>query len=157
MSNAEKNYAQIGKEELALVFAVQKFHTYLYGQKFVLVADHKALVTLLGPKNAIPPLAAARLQRWAIILATYSYEIEYRSTQNHANADSLSCLPLKVTDNSIDEVTIFNIAQVEVMPITAQKVATATQRDPLLSQVYRYTQLGWPTEVDGVLLPFWNC
>ena len=32
----------------------------------------------------------------------------------------------------------------------AQKVATATQRDPLLSQVYRYTQLGWPTEVDSV-------
>ena len=43
------------------------------------------------------------------------------------------------------------------MPVTAQKVATATQRDPLLSQVYCYTQLGWPTEVDGVLLPFWNC
>ena len=88
MSNAEKNYAQIGKEELALVFAVQKFHTYLYGQKFVLVADHKALVTLLGPKNAIPPLAAARLKRWAIILATYSYEIEYKSTKNHANTDA---------------------------------------------------------------------
>ena len=38
----------------------------------------------------------------------------------------------------------------------AQKVATATQRDPLLSQVYRYTQLGWTTEVDSVFLPFWN-
>ena len=38
----------------------------------------------------------------------------------------------------------------------AQKVATATQRDPLLSQVYRYTQLGWPTEVNSVFLPFWN-
>ena len=38
----------------------------------------------------------------------------------------------------------------------AQKVATATQRDPLLSQVHHYTQLGWPTEVDSVFLPFWN-
>ena len=34
----------------------------------------------------------------------------------------------------------------------AQKVATATQRDPLLSQIYRYTQLGWPTEVDSVFV-----
>ena len=42
------------------------------------------------------------------------------------------------------------------MPVTAQQVATATQRDPLLSQVYRYTQSGWPSEVDDVLLPFWN-
>ena len=156
LSNAEKHYAQIDKEALALVFAVQKFHTYFYGLKFVLVTDHKPLVTLLGLNNAIPPLAAAQLQRWAIILAAYLYEIEYKSTQNHANADSLSRLPLKVTDNSIDEVTISNIAQVEAMPVTAQKVATSTQRDPLLSQVYRYTQLGWPTEVDGVLLPFWN-
>ena len=141
---------------MALVFAVQKFHTYLYGRKFVLVTDHKPLVTLLGPKNAIPPLAAARLQRWAIILAAYSYEIEYKSTQNHANADSLSRLPLKIADNSIDEINIFNIAQVEAMPVTAQQVATATQRDPLLSQVYRYTQSGWPSEADDVLLPFWN-
>ena len=138
LSNAEKNYAQIDKEAFAFVLAVQKFHIYLYGWKFVLVTDHKLLVTLLGPKNAIPPLAAAGLQKWTIILAAYSYEIEYKSTQNHANADSLSRLPLKVTDNSIDEVTVFNIAQVEAMPITAQKVATATQRDPLLSQVYNW-------------------
>ena len=109
---------------------------------------------MLGPKNAILSLAAARLQRWAIILAAYSYEIEYKSTQNHANADSLSHLPLKVTDNSIDEANIFNIVQAEAMQVTAQKVATATQRDPFLSQVYHYTQSGWPTEVDDVLITF---
>ena len=63
LSDAEKNYAQIDKEALALVFAVQKFHTYLYGRKFVLITDHKPLVTLLGPKKAIRPLAAAQLQR----------------------------------------------------------------------------------------------
>ena len=156
LSKAEKNYAQIDKEALALVFAVKKFHTYLYGRKFVLVTDHKPLVTLLGSKKGIPPLAAARLQRWAIILAAYSYEIEYKPTQQHANADGLSRLPLEVTDNPMDEVNVFNIAQVEALPITAEQVATATKRDPLLSQVYRYTQSGWPTEVDDVLVPYWN-
>ena len=130
LSKAEKNYAQIDKEALALVFAVKKFHTYLYGRKFVLVTDHKPLVTLLGPKKGIPPLAAARLQRWAIILAAYSYEIEYKPTQQHANADGLSRLPLEVTDNPMDEVNVFNIAQVEALPITAEQVATATKRDP---------------------------
>ena len=44
-----KNYAQIDKEALALVFTVQKFHTYLYERKFVLVTDHKPLVTLRKP------------------------------------------------------------------------------------------------------------
>ena len=156
LSSAETNYAQIDKEALALVFAVKKFHTYLYGRKFVLVTDHKPLVTLLGPKKGIPPLAAARLQRWAIILAAYSYEIEYKSTQQHANADSLSRLPLKVSNDSMDEVNIFNLAQVEALPTTAEQVATATKKDPLLSQVYHYTQSGWPNEVDDVLLSFWN-
>ena len=42
------------------------------------------------------------------------------------------------------------------MPVTAEQVATATKKDPLLSQVYRYTQSGWPTEVDDVLLAHWN-
>ena len=58
----EKNYAQIDKEALALIYGVQKFHVYLYGRKFTLVTDHKPLVTLLGPTKGIPLTAAARLQ-----------------------------------------------------------------------------------------------
>ena len=90
LSDTEKRYAQIDKEALAIIFGVQKFHVYLYGRRFVLVTDHKPLVSLFGPKKAIPPLAAARLQRWAITLSAYSYDIEYKSTSEHANADSLS-------------------------------------------------------------------
>jgi len=89
-------------------------------------------------------------------LAAYSYEIEYKQTHQHANADSLSRLPLEATENSMDETNIFNIAQVEALPITAEQVAIKTKRDPLLSQVCCYTQSGWPTEVDSVLLPYWN-
>ena len=136
---------------------MQKFHSYLYGRRFVLVTDHKPLVTLFGPKKAIPPLASARLQRWAIILPAYSYEIEYKPTSQHANADSLSRLPLKSTETSEDAVNVFNVAQVEALPLTSQQIATATKKDSLLSQVYHYTQSGWPSEVTEVLLPYWNC
>ena len=54
LSNTEKRYAKIDKEALAIIFGVQKFHVYLYGQRFVLVTDHKPVVSLFGPKKAIP-------------------------------------------------------------------------------------------------------
>ena len=90
LSASERNYAQIEKEALALIIGIKKFHTYLYGCKFTLVTDHKPLTTLLGSKKSVPSLAAARLQRWALLLAAYSYDIEFKPTQQHGNADGLS-------------------------------------------------------------------
>ena len=51
LSTSEKNYCQLEKEALSLVFSVQKFHQYLYGCKFTLITDHKPLLAILGPKK----------------------------------------------------------------------------------------------------------
>ena len=55
------------------MFGVKKFHQYLYGRKFTLITDHKPLLAILAHKKGIPPLAAARLQRWSILPSAYSY------------------------------------------------------------------------------------
>ena len=77
LTSSECNYAQVEKEALALIFAVKKFHVYLYGREFTLITDYKPLTTILGPKKGTPPLAAARLQRWAVLLSAYKYQIEF--------------------------------------------------------------------------------
>lgn len=153
---SERNYAQVEKEALSLVFGVCKFHSYLYGRKFTLVTDHKPLTTILGPKNGVPPIAAARLQRWALKLAAYNYEIEFRSTDKHANADGLSRLPLNHVEplGYTSEPTVFNLQQIGSLPVTAAKLAAATRNDKVLSRVYRYVTKGWPRQVDSSLAPF---
>ena len=75
-----------------IVFGARKFHSYLYGRRFTLLTDHQPLVTILESKTGVPQLAAAGMQRWSLILAAYQYEIEYRKSAEHANADALSRL-----------------------------------------------------------------
>ena len=118
LSKSERNYAQIEKEAL-IVFGIKKFHQYLYGRKFTLVSDHKPLLSVLGPQSGIPTSAAARMQRWALLLSGYQYDIQYRSTTKHANADCLSRLPVAIeaTQPEIDEVKLINKLQIESLPL----------------------------------------
>ena len=80
LSTSERNYSQIEKEALSLIFVIHKFHNYLCGRKFTLITDHRPLTTVLGPKNDIPSMAAARLQRWALLLSAYLYDIQFKRT-----------------------------------------------------------------------------
>lgn len=76
LTKSERNYSQIEKEALGIVFGVRKFHKNLYGRMFHLLTDHKPLVTILRTKTAVSTLAAARMQRWAVILQAYNYQVE---------------------------------------------------------------------------------
>ena len=120
LSQNERNYAQVEKEALSLIFGLRKFHQYIYGRTFTLVTDHKPLTTILGPKQTIPSLAAARLQRWALLLAGYSYNIKFKPTSEHQPADALSRLPLKdsTTVGNLPDASNFNIAQIDSLPVT---------------------------------------
>ena len=71
LSSAERNYAQIDREGLSIIFGIKKFHKFIFGRKVTIVTDHKPLLGLFGEHKAIPEHASPRVQRWAIVLAAY--------------------------------------------------------------------------------------
>ena len=156
LTKAERNYSQIDKEALALVWGVKKFHLYLFGRHFTLVTDHEPLTSIFSPKKGIPAITVARLQRYALFLAGFEYSIEYKNTTQHGNADGFSRLPLKKACDKevVDPVEIFQVSQIEVLPVNADMIRQATQRDPVLSCVMENTKQGWPTVSEKELEPF---
>ncbi|UYV60521.1 hypothetical protein LAZ67_1001407, partial [Cordylochernes scorpioides] len=155
LSVAEQNYSQIEKEALAIIYGVTKFHQFIYGRKFILITDHKPLVTILGSRSGIPTLSTSRLQRWALILSAYTYDIKFRRTQDHGNADLLSRFPV-----GCEEIprlnNVYALSYVEELPITAEEIATETEKDEVLSLAKFYTQQGWPEKVADYLRPYFQ-
>ena len=90
LSPAECNYSQTQREALAVVWAVRRLHKYLYGSTFRIVTDHKALEYIFQPSASLNKTTSAMLQRWAIELAAYSYEIQHRAGKSIPHADYLS-------------------------------------------------------------------
>ncbi|XP_033729753.1 uncharacterized protein K02A2.6-like [Pecten maximus] len=162
LTSAERNYSQIEKEALAIIFGIQRFHQYLYGRRFTLLTDHKPLTTILGPKKGIPVLAASRLQRWAIQLSAYQFDIKFRSTDKNGNADVLSRFPMKEEESGVDDNYVFyeeaqlvNKMQVNSLPVTAMRIAAATKGDTTLARVIEFTRSGWPNvEMGDELKPY---
>ncbi|KRZ71620.1 Transposon Tf2-11 polyprotein [Trichinella papuae] len=158
LTTTERNYAQIDKEALAIVFGVKKFHQYLYGRYFTIVTDHKPLLGLLKPHNPIPQTVSPRMLRWSLLLSAYNYELCFKNGKYLANADALSRLPVVTKDFRIEEPT--DVLFLEMPPdamINAQHIAEETKKDRVLSRVLRWTLCGWPeTKLDTEYKIFHN-
>ncbi|XP_062585296.1 uncharacterized protein K02A2.6-like [Saccostrea cucullata] len=142
LKKAERGYSQIDKEALSIYWGIQKFNTYLFGKHFTLITDHKPLLSI-NPSKALPAMTAARIQRYAVFLSGHSYDIIYKSTNKHCNADVLSRLPLhSIESEGTDEVDIFYSTQLEMLPVTSEQVRNLTRRDPILAQVLDFVSTG---------------
>ena len=59
------------------------------------------------------------------MLSAYQYNIEFKRTEVHGNADGLSRLPLPgvgTDESTVADVDIFNIAQMEALPVTVEQL-----------------------------------
>ena len=81
------NYATTEKELLAIIFAIDKFRSYLVGAKVIIYTDHTALKYLLTKKDAKP-----RLIRWVLLLQEFDPEIKDKKGVENTVVDHLSRL-----------------------------------------------------------------
>jgi hypothetical protein len=88
MTQTEMQYAQIEKEQLAILFAVERWHTYLYAKRGITVeTDHKPLLAIHKKSLAAAP---KRLQRMLLRLQRYDFKLVYRPGNEMLLADTLS-------------------------------------------------------------------
>lgn len=156
LSPAEKSYAQLEKEGLAIVFGVKKFHQYLFGRTFQILSDHKPLQHLFSETRPVPPLASSRIQRWALTLSAYNYTITYKPGAEQASADSLSRLPLPQVPQEvpIPEEIVFLMQTLQGSPVTATHIKKWTDQDPVLSRVRYMVLHGWRDSMEEEFTPF---
>ena len=95
LTSAEKNYSNIEREALAIVWSVAKLKHFLLGRSFDICTDHKPLVYLFGKTSAIPTNASARISRWELQLMGYEYNIRYVKGADIPHVDALSRLKFK--------------------------------------------------------------
>lgn len=121
LTAAEKNYATIEKECLAIVWAVRKLRHYLIGARFTLETDHKPLEWLESAR--ISHARSQRLERWSLELRAYEFDLVYRPGETNQHADALSRHPITLVAAHC--------------PMTKADLAEAQQQDPVLSKVHQ--------------------
>ena len=169
LTTAEMNYSQVEEEGLSIVFGVQKFRHFLLGRKFVLRTDHRPLLTIFNATKVTPPTrTSSRLTRWALQLSQYDYQIEYKNSRDHGNADALSRLPIGTDvkfdeSNKEEEEAEKYVAELEKQfikdgPIYYHQLQKYTSSDSILRQVIHYIHNGWPSRIqDSEIRSFVTC
>ena len=81
LSDVESHYSQTEREMLAVVWATEHFHLYVYGAQFPIITDHKPLIGILSNHKQ----ASARIERWKLRLMPYDYKLIYRPGKDAEN------------------------------------------------------------------------
>ena len=146
LNKTEHLYAQIEKECLAVVFAVTRFHQYLYGNQFLLETDHNPLVSIIGKELSKMP---ARIQRMMLKIQAYpELTLKYTPGSKLLIADTLSRAPEKNQNSpeikDIDLQVHRVIENLPIIPERMKEILNETKKDNQLIILKGYIHNGWP-------------
>ena len=135
LTDVESRYSQTEREMLAVVWATEHYHLYLYGAKFAVITDHKPLLRIF--KSHKP--TSSRIDRWKLRLMSYNYEIIYRPGKDDANpADFISRHPDKATpfpDNIAENYVNYLCNNIIPKAMTLSEVQKETKNDSTLQKL----------------------
>ena len=146
----ERNYAQIEKEALSIVFGTERFHEYLYGHHFTVFNDHQPLKSIFSKSiTQCPP----RIQRFFMKLQKYDFDLEYSPGKTMVVSDALSRAYLNNQSTEIDQPDLIHCIQFtfDNLPISDARLTEfqkETASDTTLQQLKEYTLKGWPQQRD---------
>ena len=155
LTRAEKNYAQIEKECLGVVWGCERFSRYLIGlPQFSVETDHKPLIPLINTRDLSE--TPVRCQRLLMRLAAFNINAKYVQGKDMYVSDALSRDPLKSADSVTEEEVEMHVQQVEYSwPMTdagLERIARATQEDVTLRAAFEYTVNGWPKRKEDAVI-----
>ena len=90
LTESQSRYNNIEREMLAVVYCIQRYHTYLYTRPFIIISDQIPVKTICAK-----PIHAAhlRLQRMLLQIQGYNFNVKYRPGKTMVLADTLTRLP----------------------------------------------------------------
>ena len=134
LTPVEARYSQIEREGLAVVWACEKYHLYVYGKPFTVVTDHKPLEPLYNDPRSKPP---ARIEQWALKLQPYNFTVMYRAGKDNP-ADYMSRHTSITTQQSSREAKVaeeyINFVTTNAVPkaLSVDEIKSATKGDSSL-------------------------
>ncbi|XP_039443104.1 uncharacterized protein K02A2.6-like [Culex pipiens pallens] len=146
LTKAERVYPQTQREALAVVWAVEKFYSYLFGTFFTIYTDHKTLEYIYGGKHRDGKRACTRAEGWALRLQPYRFRMDHiPGSSNISDILSRLCPP---SDEPFDEESEHYLCAVsdEITAITLSDIRDATTKDEtLLAVMEAIKSQNWPS------------
>ena len=145
LTSTEQRYAQMEKEMLAIVFALERFHQYTFGRPVHVYSDHKPLEAILRK-----PLSQAprRLQGMMMRLQKYDVQVSYERGKNMLLADLLSRAYLTTAEDP-EHQEFENVNMASLLPISKSQlgeIRAETHRDDTLQALKMVILRGWPED-----------